>query len=323
MTSIAHLALQEGVYAFVTYCSLFCYSIVIFKEVADYGCGMAMQTSIRLRGMLAAVLACWPCLGADGGETLTLRQGFPFVEVSINGQGPFRMLVDTGADASLLTLQAARRAGLEYDHRAILTTLAGEKIVAGASANMIQVGDVVESGLTILALDLPQVRALGGQADGVLGQSFLARNPYLLDYQKKKLWLGFEATEQAIHLPNAATALSSTGRTVLPVALDPDGRVWRLALDSGSTNLVVDCSARCPRAWGVERDSRLVTHTGEREVSRGTLRQVQLGDLGVPSADVVLLDGVARVGWDEGLLPTRWFSAFYVSGRTVRFAPAR
>ncbi len=257
------------------------------------------------------------------GEKVTMRQGFPFVDVAINGEGPFRMLVDTGANASLLTPQAARRAGLKLDHRAILTTMAGEKIVVGGSQNVIRIGGVEESSLTILALDLPEIRSLTTDADGVLGQSFLSRNAYLLDYQQKRLWLGAEATARSASLPNAAAATNSGGRTMLPVALDAEGQTWQLALDSGSTNLVVDCSERCPRAWGIERDSRLVTHTGDRAVMRGTLRQVRLGDLPVASAEAVLLDDVASSSPGDGLLPTRLFSAFYVNGAVVRFAPAR
>jgi len=276
---------------------------------------------MRLLSLLIAACSC--CLAGGEGEKITLRQGFPFVDVWINGQGPFRMLLDTGAEASMLTPQAAREAGLLFDHRVILTTLAGEKIVPGGSHNVIQVGDVEELGLTILSLELPEVRALTSDADGVLGQSFLSRNAYLLDYRQKRLWLGEEATLQAARLPNEAAATRSRGRTVLPVALDPDGRTWHLALDSGSTNLVIDCSERCPRAWGIERGSHLVTHTGERPVLRGTVRQVRLGDLPMASAEAVMVEGVDTSRWDDGLLPTRWFSAFYVNGAVVRFAPAQ
>lgn len=268
-------------------------------------------------------LLCLPCFAANPGEAITLRQGFPFIDVTINGQGPFRMLVDTGANASLLTPQAAQRAGLTFDHRVILTTMAGEKVVRGASTNSIQAGDTLESDLAILALDLPEVRSLSRDADGVLGQSFLARNPYLLDYQHKRLWLGEAATEQAARLPHSVNATNTKGRTVLPVALDPDGQIWQLALDSGATNLIVDCSERCPRAWGVERDSRLVTHAGERTVLRGTLRQVAFGGSTMASTEAVLLENMTREVGDDGLLPTRWFSAFYVNGQTVRFATAR
>ncbi len=282
-----------------------------------------MQLITMVRSAMAAALLSVPVLGVNPGERITLRQGFPFVDITINGRGPFHMLLDTGASASLLTPKAAQAAGLEFDHRVILTTLAGEKIVPGASDNTVEIAGTEETGLTILALDLPEVRALDHNADGVLGQSFLSRNPYLLDYDRKRLWIGSSATELALQLPNSVTATQSRGRVVLPVSLDPDGRVWQLTLDSGSTNLIVDCSDRCPRAWGVERDSRVVTHAGERSVRRGTLRMVALGGSTMPAANAVLLDGVAAEGWGDGLLPTRWFSAFYVSENTVRFAPAR
>lgn len=282
-----------------------------------------MQHYPMVRSAMVAVLLSFPHPAAAQGAKVTLRQGFPFVDVMVNGQGPFHMLLDTGANASLLTPKAAQAAGLVFDHRVILTTLAGEKIVPGASGNTIEVAGEEEDGLQILALDLPEVRQLDHNADGVLGQSFLARNPYLLDYDRKLFWMGRRATELASALPNAVTATQSRGRVVLPVSLDPDGRVWQLALDSGSTNLIVDCSVRCPRAWGVERNGRVVTHAGERAVRRGTLRMVALGGSTMPTTDAVLLDGVAATGWGEGLLPTRWFSAFYVSQDVVRFAPAR
>ncbi len=270
-------------------------------------------------------MSCWlavTAFGAGDGAKLALRQGFPFVDVTINGQGPFHMLLDTGADASLLTPQAAQRAGISFDHRVILTTLAGEKIVPGDSKNTIQIGGTEEFGLQILVLDLPAVRAISRTADGVLGQSFLSRGAYLLDYQKKRLWLGDDATEQAARLPHSVTATSSRGRTVIPVGLEPD-RIWQLALDSGTTNLVVDCSERCPRAWGLERDGHLVTHAGERTVMRGNLQRVALGDSTLPPTEAVLLEGNAPEGWDEGVLPARWFSAFYVNKSVVRFATAR
>ncbi|MEO5926530.1 MAG: retropepsin-like aspartic protease [Bryobacteraceae bacterium] len=279
---------------------------------------MVIRSTIWIPWLLAA-----SAFGASDGTRITLRQGFPFIDVNINGKGPFHMLVDTGADASLLTPKAAERAGLSFDHRVILSTVAGERIVKGASANRIEVDGAVESGLAILALELPTVRAIARDADGVLGQSFLSREAYLLDYEQKRLWLGDAATQQATRLSHAVTATYKKGRTVIPVALDRDGGTWQMALDSGSTNLIVDCSARCPRAWGVERDSRLVTHAGERAVLRGNLRQVALGDSTMPYTEAVLLEGTPPPGWDEGLLPTRWFSAFYVNAGVMRFETAR
>ncbi len=283
---------------------------------------MAIRSTTWMSCLLAASAFGASPFDTNSGAKITLRQGFPFVDVNINGKGPFRMLVDTGADASLLTPKAAERAGLKFDHRVILSTVAGERIVPGASLNEIEIDGASETGLAILALDLPTVRSLAREADGVLGQSFLSRDAYLLDYEKKRIWFGEEATEQAARLPHSVTATYTRGRTVIPVALDRDGGTWQMALDSGSTNLIVDCSTRCPQAWGVERDSRLVTHAGEREVLRGNLRQVALGGSTMPYTEAVLL-GSAPEGWDEGLLPARWFSAFYVSAGVLRFETAR
>lgn len=267
-----------------------------------------------------AALCALPCLAA---EKLTVRDGFPFVDVLVNGQGPFRMLIDTGATASLLTPAAAKQAHLEPDHRMILTTFAGERTVPGVSRNQIQLGRWMEAGLPILVVDLPEIRRLDSKADGVLGQSFFSRVPFLLDYRQKLLWLGEEATAQAARLPLAVTAERTHGRMVLPVTLEPGGPVVQLTLDSGATNLVVDCGERCPRIFGGQTEGALITHAGERRVTRGLLRDVEIAGRRMPPADTVMLDDVEEDRWDDGLLPARWFEAFYVSGRDVRFTPAR
>jgi predicted aspartyl protease len=134
-----------------------------------------------MRWTLAAVLPCAPCLSAENqGQKVTLREGYPFVDAQINGRGPFRLLVDTGAATSMLTEQAAKKAGLLLDHRDILTTLAGEKIVPGASKNMVQVGESTETAIDIDVTELWPVRQLDSKADGVLGQNFLGRAAYLI-----------------------------------------------------------------------------------------------------------------------------------------------
>ncbi|MEP6961841.1 MAG: retropepsin-like aspartic protease, partial [Acidobacteriota bacterium] len=253
----------------------------------------------------------------------TLREGFPFVEVLINGHGPFRMLFDTGANASLLTPQAAKIAELSFDHRSILTTFAGDRIVPGGSRNVIEVGGVSQSNLPILVLDLPEVHKIDSRADGVLGQSFFHRIAYLLDYKQKRLWLGLDATREAQRLANEVAAVRFDGRTVLPVTLEPGGPVWQLTMDSGASNLVIDCNLGCPRAADLQRGASLATHNGERPVSHGTLRNVAIGGLRMPPADTVMLQNVSTEHWDDGVVPTRWFDAFYVKDQVVRFDAAR
>ncbi len=86
------------------------------------------------RALVIAALVHMPGLaGEKSGEPITLRDGLAFVTATINGRGPFRLLIDTGSGSCMLTPEAARKAGLVYDHRVVLTTFDGEKTIMAAS----------------------------------------------------------------------------------------------------------------------------------------------------------------------------------------------
>ncbi len=158
---------------------------------------------------------------------------------------------------------------------------------------------------------------------GVVGRNFLARSAYLIDYGRKKLWLGADAVAQANRLPLAVKALESDGRTVLPVMLEPGGKAWRLTLDSGASHLVVECDQACPAIHEVRNDKRLITFLGERPVVYGKLRHVEVGGSAMPPVEAVLVDTAKTDSGDEGVLPAKWFSAVYVKDKLVKFAFAR
>lgn len=278
-----------------------------------------MTTAWLKLGFLAAMAA-----GVSAAaEKITLRQGFPFVEVMVNGQGPFHMLLDTGATSSILSPKAAAQAGVVPDQRSIMVTFSGEKVVPESSRNVIQVGEVRETGLPIVIMEVPRVRAIDSRADGVIAQTFFERVPFLLDYRQKTLWLGADATQEAERLSRAVRAIRAVNRTLLPVTFEPGGRVWNLQLDSGATNVVVNCAGECPTASNAAPQGRLLTHTGEQTVTLGTMRHVSVGDHSIPPVDAVLTEASPERGLEDGVVPARWFEAFYVNGQTVRFNPAR
>src|SRR6185369_13992495 len=124
--------------------------------------------------------------------------GYAFVQVSVNGQA-FRMLVDTGASSCALTPEAAQRAGLRYTHRVVVETPAGTRIVPAGEARM-TVGTAQAVDAEILVQSIDGVRKVDPGVDGVLGQSFLGRFPYLIDYKKKRLLIGPEADERSATL---------------------------------------------------------------------------------------------------------------------------
>jgi hypothetical protein len=256
------------------------------------------------------------------GQGITIEDGMVLIDVIINGNGPFRMVVDTGAASCVLKPEAAKKAGLTYDHRTVLATLKGESVVLAASDNIVQIGERSESHVEVIVTEIPQFRALHSRADGVLGQSYLARTPFLIDYAHKRMLIGPDATRESDRLPVAIVAGGKAGRLVVPVVLEPGGRTWRLTLDSGASNTVMECRENCPRTIPAASE-HLLTYGGEQPASRGTFRRATLQGAAMPPIEAVIVNVTSPDGQDEGVLPTRLFSAVYVNNRTVKLAATR
>jgi hypothetical protein len=69
--------------------------------------------------------------------------------------------------------------------------------------------------------------------DGVLGQSWLVRHDYLLDYRNRRIALDIPAAGSGVRVP----IRSPDGRPV--VAASIDGRVRELVVDSGASAVVL------------------------------------------------------------------------------------
>lgn len=100
--------------------------------------------------------------------------------VFINGKGPFRLVLDSGASRSGVTAKVAAALGLQPDesHPVRLRAVTGSATVATIHVDSLQVGDllVTDSRLPILA------DALGG-ADGILGNEGLADQRVYIDFR--------------------------------------------------------------------------------------------------------------------------------------------
>lgn len=107
---------------------------------------------------------------ADGRLLVALQRssGGHFVaRGSVNG-APVTLLVDTGATATVLTLNDAERAGIDTGALSFtvpITTANGPATAARTTANEIAVGDIARRNLTVLVA-----------SPGMLGQSLLGMN---------------------------------------------------------------------------------------------------------------------------------------------------
>lgn len=111
--------------------------------------------------------------------TLRDRIGRIWAPVLINGHGPFRMVLDTGASDSAITAPVAQALGLvpETSRVVLVQGVAGSAIVPTVHVDSLSVGD-----LDVSAATLPIIADALGGAEGVLGTAGLADKRIDIDF---------------------------------------------------------------------------------------------------------------------------------------------
>ncbi|MCS6777751.1 MAG: aspartyl protease family protein [Chloroherpetonaceae bacterium] len=105
------------------------------------------------------------------------------VPVTINGKGPFRLVLDTGSPVTFVSNQVARRAGLITEKTARTPALMGLRGMV--SAKNFAVGNVNLPDFSLLVLDHPIIGLIAqvdGPVDGIVGFTFFARFRTVIDY---------------------------------------------------------------------------------------------------------------------------------------------
>ena len=107
------------------------------------------------------------------------------VPVKINGRGPYRFIVDTGANHSTISPDLVRELGLKADTRSLITLdgITGASQVTFVSIDRLQAGD-----LTLEDTTLPIVWApVMAGADGILGAAGMSEKSLLIDFQRNRV----------------------------------------------------------------------------------------------------------------------------------------
>jgi predicted aspartyl protease len=112
------------------------------------------------------------------------RIGRIMAPVMINGQGPFRLMVDTGANQSVLTTRVARVLGLvpAVDRRVRLSGVTGSAEVAAIHVDLLETGDLVQRNLFLPVLD-----SVMGGADGILGMQGFEDKRIMVDFVRDRI----------------------------------------------------------------------------------------------------------------------------------------
>jgi hypothetical protein len=119
---------------------------------------------------------------AVGGQEVKARevQTRLSVDVQVNGRGPYKFIVDSGADTSAVGLRIAHDLQLPLGTPAVLSGMTSRNIV-----DTVKVGQLTVGPATVRDLELPALREVDLGGDGLLGIDALVQQRLMMDFEKR------------------------------------------------------------------------------------------------------------------------------------------
>jgi predicted aspartyl protease len=116
--------------------------------------------------------------------TLRDRIGRIWAPVHIDGKGPFRLVLDTGANRSVITQTTARRLGKTID---TATRVQLHGVTGTAQVPMVEIESVEVGDMALGAHRMPVVEDVFGGAEGALGNEGLADKRIFIDFRNDNI----------------------------------------------------------------------------------------------------------------------------------------
>jgi len=229
--------------------------------------------------------------GERADVALELVGGMPVISATVNGRGPFRFGVDTGAAGYLRVSPAlAESLGLEQVGEAMAGDPSGRNPIRIPiyRVQSLAFGDLTFSGVS--TTPLPQLGPRAAQVDGIIGIGFFETMLLTIDYGRLRLSAGPGSLPAANGRDIVETGLD---RGILTLPLNIGDTVQHVHLDTGNTAQ--------PLFLPAETVATLPTRGEARSIGRArTVSQeiaVQAIDLAAPVSVGTTRLAVASVGF--------------------------
>jgi clan AA aspartic protease (TIGR02281 family) len=154
-----------------------------FKK--SFGAKSSSDDLLALNGLEKDLQQCGAEFKTAVADATFIQGNHIVVPVTINGRGPVKLLLDTGASTVTLSRALAARLGINWrDGIKVTATLADGQKTNGYSVLLrsVTVGDFTAAGVRAVVLDKPPCPGI----DGLLGMSFLQRFILRIDPANKK-----------------------------------------------------------------------------------------------------------------------------------------
>jgi predicted aspartyl protease len=195
-----------------------------------------------------------------------------FTEVTINGQGPYRFLVDTGATQTVVSEKLAVKLGLKKIATNIMHGVGGAGKLDSPifRADSLKVGDVTVKNLPLGTLSNPILDQI---LDGIIGTPMLSEFVITIDYPRSRIELAKKAPETGTVVP----VWCFSGLLLAPVELNGQHK----------GNFLIDTGA----------DTTLLAHSmagllGVNKDTPGAALNLPIGGVGGLDEGVLMVRGV-------------------------------
>jgi len=215
------------------------------------------------------------------------------VPVTVNGQGPFEFVVDSGADRSVLSAPLADRLGLAQGPNVLVHGVGGSQLTHTA-----RVGELVAGDTRLSSVNLPVLPPERVGADGLLGVDILEGRNVIMDFRKRQLEIRRSRSSlDFVRLPREVSVVADDRFGRLTVADCRVAGAKALAfIDSGGGvsigNMALSRAiATRRRRHDDVRPARLLTASGEISVGEYRIApSLTLGDLRMTNVPIAFAD---------------------------------
>jgi Aspartyl protease len=206
------------------------------------------------------------------------RIGRILVPIMVNDQGPFRFVLDTGANRTVLTPRLLETLGLQValDSKITMSGVTGSASVPTVMVEQVKAGDVV-----LEAQRLPVADSLSSDVDGILGVDALGGTRVIVNFLAGKVQIRKAHREGVMDGMTRVPAKFRFGRLLVVQA--SIGRIpVKAVIDTGSeytlANLALRTRLKLPKGITASRATEVIGETLARQ--RGERQQVPVLRMG-------------------------------------------
>jgi hypothetical protein len=226
-----------------------------------------------------------------GGEDINARKARTrmTVEVNVNGRGPYRFVVDSGADTSVVGWKIAQNLQLPAGSPAFLNGM-----TASARVDRVLVDELKLGSSTIRNLEVPALREIDLGGEGMIGIDALVQQRLMMDFEKR-LIKAEDAREPAKLMDGeiVVRARRRHGQLIL-TQVRAAGLPVEAVIDTGSEVTIGNMALRDKLIRGNRNKFDTVTVSGvtgvEMELQLAQIAELRLGSVTLRDVPIAFAD---------------------------------